>query len=81
MSGSPLDILVRRHSSEPVFSLRQIRKDPADIDAFLYAIQGDLELIRRETARLPTRKEVWLAIALGMIGGAGLVELLALAFR
>ncbi len=36
----------------------------------LYGIQDDLNFIKVQLARLPTRNEVWRAALLGMIGGA-----------
>jgi hypothetical protein len=67
-----------RRPQKPLFSLRQLRKNPADVDAYLFAIQGDLELMRREIARLPTRNEIWRAVLLGILGGAVLLQILAL---
>jgi hypothetical protein len=48
------------------FTLRQVDQAPGD----LYAIQDDLDFIKAQLARLPTRHEVWRAAMLGMIGGA-----------
>ena len=36
----------------------------------LYGIQDDLDFIKVQLARLPTRNEVWRAAMLGMLGGA-----------
>jgi hypothetical protein len=48
------------------FTLRQADQARGD----LYAIQDDLDFIKVQLARLPTRNEVWRAAMLGMIGGA-----------
>jgi len=51
--------------NEDQLSLRradQIRSD-------LYGIQDDLDFIKLQLARLPTRNEIWRAAMLGMIGG------------
>jgi hypothetical protein len=34
------------------------------------ALQDDLDFIKAQLARLPTRNEVWRAAMLGMLGGA-----------
>ena len=52
------------------FCLGQAKKGGPDVDVYLYAIQNDLELMRPQLARLPTRNEVWRAAMLGMLGGA-----------
>jgi hypothetical protein len=36
----------------------------------LYGIQDDLDFIKAQIARVPTRNEVWRAAMLGIIGGA-----------
>ena len=36
----------------------------------LYGLQDDLDFIKVQLARLPTRNEVWRAAMLGMLGGA-----------
>jgi hypothetical protein len=36
----------------------------------LYGIADDIDLIKHQLLRLPTRNEVWRAAKLGMIGGA-----------
>jgi hypothetical protein len=51
---------------EDQLSLRQADQIRGD----LYAIQDDLDFIKVQLARLPTRYEVWRAAILGMIGGA-----------
>jgi hypothetical protein len=51
---------------EEHLSLRQADQIRGD----LYAIQDDLDFIKVQLARLPTRNEVWRAAMLGMIGGA-----------
>ena len=38
--------------------------------ANLYGIQDDLDFIKVQLARLPSRNEVWRAAMLGMLGGA-----------
>ncbi len=48
------------------FTLRQADQVRGD----LYAIQDDLDFIKVQLARLPTRNEVWRAAMLGMLGGA-----------
>ena len=48
------------------FTLRQADQARGD----LYAIHDDLDLIKHQFARLPTRNKVWRAAMLGMIGGA-----------
>jgi hypothetical protein len=52
--------------SEHDFALRQA--DAARDD--FAAIQDDLEFIKIQLARLPTRNEVWRAALMGMLGGA-----------
>src|ERR1700730_17821565 len=51
---------------EDQLSLRQADQIRGD----LYALQDDLDFIRVQLARLPTRNEVWRAAMLGMLGGA-----------
>ena len=51
---------------ERPFTLRQIDQARGD----LYALQDDLDFIKLQLARLPTRYEVWCAAMLGMPGGA-----------
>jgi hypothetical protein len=48
------------------FTLRQVDQARGD----LYAIQEDLDFIKVQLARLPTRNDVWRAAMLGMLGGA-----------
>jgi hypothetical protein len=43
--------------------------------------QTDTELIMKRLARMPTKEDLWRAVLLGMLGGACLTQLLALAFR
>ena len=43
--------------------------------------QTDAELIMARLARMPTREDLWRAVLIGMLGGACLVQLLALLFR
>jgi hypothetical protein len=58
-SGMPDEI-------ESHLALRQADQAPGD----LYAIQDDLDFIKVQLARLPTRNEVWRAAMLGMLGDA-----------
>ena len=51
---------------ERPFTLRQIDQARGDF----YALQDDLDFIKVQLARLPTRNEVWRAAMLGMLGGA-----------
>ena len=51
---------------EDQLSLRQADQIRGD----LYDIQDELDLIKLQLARLPTRNEVWRAAMLGMLGGA-----------
>jgi hypothetical protein len=55
-----------RMPDEDQLSLRQADQIRDD----LYGIQDDLDFIKVQLARLPTRNEVWRAAMLGMIGGA-----------
>jgi hypothetical protein len=48
------------------FTLRQVDQARGD----LYAIQEDLDFIKVQLVRLPTRNDVWRAAMLGMLGGA-----------
>jgi hypothetical protein len=48
------------------FTLRQVDQARGD----LYGIQHDLDFIKVQLARLPTRNEVWRAAMLGMLRGA-----------
>jgi hypothetical protein len=43
--------------------------------------QTDAELIMKRLARMPTGEDIWRAVLIGMLGGACLTQLLALAFR
>jgi len=51
---------------EGQLSLRQADQIRGD----LYGIQDDIDLIKHQLARLPTKNEVWRAAMLGMLGGA-----------
>jgi hypothetical protein len=51
---------------EDQLSLRQADQIRGD----LYGLQDDLNFIKVQLARLPTKNEVWRAAMLGMIGGA-----------
>ena len=51
---------------EDQLSLRQADQIRGD----LYGIQDDLDFIKAQIARVPTRNEVWRAAMLGIIGGA-----------
>jgi len=51
---------------EDHLSLRQADQIRGD----LYGLQDNLDFIKVQIARLPTRNEVWRAAMLGMIGGA-----------
>jgi hypothetical protein len=51
---------------EDQLSLRQADQIRGD----LYGIQDDIDLIKHQLARLPTKNEVWRAAMLGMLGGA-----------
>ena len=48
------------------FTLRQVDQARDDFAA----LQDDLDFIKVQLARLPTRNEVWGAAMLGMLGGA-----------
>jgi hypothetical protein len=50
--------------------LRPAKAPPAGNDKGTYRVADDLDLIKRQLTRLPTRNEVWRAAMLGMIGGA-----------
>ena len=52
-------------SDERPFTLRQIDQARGD----LYALQDDLDFIRVQLARLPTRNEVWRAAMSGIRSG------------
>ena len=69
----------RRVCSSRVESLPRAPSRPSRGD--LYALQDDLDFIKVQLARLPTRKEVWRAAMLGMLGGACIVQGLAFLFR
>jgi hypothetical protein len=58
-------------------TLRQADQARSDF----YAIADDLEFIKTQLARLPTRKEVWRAALMGMLAGACLLQTLAFLFR
>jgi hypothetical protein len=51
---------------EDHLSLRQADQIRGD----LYGLHDDLDFIKLQLARLPTRHEVWRAAMLGMTGGA-----------
>jgi hypothetical protein len=59
--GIPSECQTNAHST-----LRQVDQARGD----LYGISDDLEFIKLQLARLPTRNEVWRAAMLGMLGGA-----------
>jgi hypothetical protein len=66
----------RQMPNEHQLTLRladQIRTDIANLDS-------SLEMIMAQVAGLPTRKELWRAALLGMLGGSALTTVLALAF-
>ncbi len=48
------------------FTLRQVDQERADFAI----IETELEAVHRRLSQLPTRREVWQAAMLGMIGGA-----------
>ena len=54
------------------FTLRQADQARGD----LYAIHDELELIKHQLARLPTRKEVAQLQLMALVGGAGLAAAL-----
>ena len=58
--------LAYRADDEDQLFLRQADQIRGD----LYALQDDLDFIKVQLARLPTRNEVWRAAMLGMLGGA-----------
>ena len=62
---------------EEHLSLRQADQIRGD----LYGLQDDLDFIKVQLGRLPTRNEVWRAVLLGMLGGACIVQSLAFLFR
>ena len=59
------------------FTLRQA--DQARTDFAI--IEDELEAIHARLARMPTKAQVWQVGLIGMLGGATLVETLALLFR
>jgi hypothetical protein len=61
---------------EDQLSLRQADQIRGD----LYGIQDDIDLIKHQIARLPTKNEVWRAAMLGMLGGAVAAVILIEAF-
>jgi hypothetical protein len=56
------------HAIRDQLSLRQADQICGD----LYALQDDLDFIKVQLARLPTRNEIWRAAMLGMLGGRSL---------
>jgi hypothetical protein len=56
--------------------LRQIDQARGD----LYGIADDLDFIKIQLARLPTRKALWRAALMGTLSGSALTISLALAF-
>jgi hypothetical protein len=56
----------RMPPDEDQLSLRQADQIRGD----LYGIQDDLDFIKVQLARLPTKNEVWRAAMLGITGGA-----------
>ena len=61
---------------EDHLSLRQADQIRGD----LYTLQDDLDFIKVQLSRLPTRNEVWRAAMLGMLGGALAAVILIEAF-
>jgi hypothetical protein len=51
----------------------QLRTDIANLEI-------SLEVTMRQLARMPTRKDLWRAVLMGMLGGAALATAPALAF-
>jgi hypothetical protein len=49
---------------------RLLLRQADQIRGDLYGLQDDLDFIKVQLALLPTRKEVWQAAMLGMLGGA-----------
>jgi hypothetical protein len=64
-------------SEERHFGIRQI--DQARTDFAI--IETALEAIHARLAQMPTTQDVWRAALMGMLGGACLVQSLALLFR
>ena len=44
------------------------------------SVEGGLEVIMEQVARLPTREEMWRAVVMGILGGAAITIVFALAF-
>jgi hypothetical protein len=63
-------------SNERSFTLRQIDQARGD----LYAISDDLEFLKVQLTRLPTRSELWRAALIGTLSGSALTISLALVF-
>jgi hypothetical protein len=57
-------------------TLRQANQARDDFAAIL----DELEFVNAQLARLPTRKELWRAALMGMLGGSALTIAVALAF-
>ena len=57
--------------------LRPAKPPPAGISEDLYRITDDLDFLKAQLAQVPRRRELWRAVMLGMIIGAGVSVTLA----
>jgi hypothetical protein len=57
--------------------LRSAKAPPAGISEDLYRITDDLDFLKAQLAQVPRRRELWRAVMLGMIVGAGVSVTLA----
>jgi hypothetical protein len=57
--------------------LRPAKPPPAGIDEHTYRIMDDLDFLKAQLAQVPRRRELWRAVVLGMIIGAGVSATLA----
>jgi hypothetical protein len=62
-------------SDENHLTLRQADQLRTDIANF----ESGLEVVMSQLSRLPSRRELWCAIAMGMLGGSALTTALCLA--
>jgi len=63
--------------TDDTFTLRQADQARSDFAEIL----DELEFLKAQIARMPTRPELWRAALMGLLGGACLVQTLAFLFR
>jgi hypothetical protein len=57
--------------------LGAMKPPPAGIDEHTYRMLDDLDCVKAQLAKIPRRRELWHAVALGMAISAGVAVMLA----